>query len=301
MNHVFYEAAFSRRAPRRGFTLIELLVVIAIIAILAAILFPVFAQAREKARQVSCLSNFKQTGLALLMYAQDYDEQFPSGSQQIAGQPVDVNLDGQGWAGQVYPYSKSAPILKCPDDSTGTVGANGNIPTLSPVSMFYNINIPFGGGASAALNAPSSTVLLGEVTGVQANVTDSGERNPSNTAQYSASGDGLNILSSSFSTAVPAYRGVALYDTGVLGGYACPGVNQGGPPARDCTMYSKNLKGRHSDGAIYQMADGHAKYFKPGAISPGGNATGSDTPQDTTNFLAAGTSAGTFGATFSIQ
>jgi prepilin-type N-terminal cleavage/methylation domain-containing protein len=65
------------KRPRTGFTLIELLVVIAIIAILAAILFPVFAQAREKARQSGCLSNLKQIGTALMMYTQDYDEAFP--------------------------------------------------------------------------------------------------------------------------------------------------------------------------------------------------------------------------------
>src|SRR5947209_15517704 len=64
---------------KKGFTLIELLVVIAIIAILAAILFPVFARAREKSRQISCLSNLKNIGLATLMYAQDYDETFPTG------------------------------------------------------------------------------------------------------------------------------------------------------------------------------------------------------------------------------
>src|ERR671916_3232132 len=67
------------RTKRNGFTLIELLVVIAIIAILAAILFPVFAQAREKARQASCLSNVKQIGLAAMMYVQDYDETYPGG------------------------------------------------------------------------------------------------------------------------------------------------------------------------------------------------------------------------------
>ncbi|MFO8079838.1 MAG: prepilin-type N-terminal cleavage/methylation domain-containing protein, partial [Armatimonadota bacterium] len=70
---------------RRGFTLIELLVVIAIIAILAAILFPVFARAREKARQTSCLSNLKQLGLGMQMYAQDYDERFNLSQYQLPG------------------------------------------------------------------------------------------------------------------------------------------------------------------------------------------------------------------------
>jgi len=76
----------SRRS--RGFTLIELLVVIAIIAILAAILFPVFAQAREKARQTSCLSNEKQIGTAVIMYAQDYDEGMPAWSSYYASSPL---------------------------------------------------------------------------------------------------------------------------------------------------------------------------------------------------------------------
>ncbi|GIV21426.1 MAG: hypothetical protein KatS3mg023_3177 [Armatimonadota bacterium] len=78
---------------RHAFTLIELLVVIAIIAILAAILFPVFAQAREKARQTSCLSNFKQIGLSVRMYSQDYDEKFPMGTYPGA-RNWEVNPDG---------------------------------------------------------------------------------------------------------------------------------------------------------------------------------------------------------------
>ena len=81
-----------------GFTLIELIVVIAIIAILAAILFPVFAKVREKARQVSCLSNMKQLGLAFVQYSQDYDEVLPDGTQLTFGGNC-----GAGWAGQIYP------------------------------------------------------------------------------------------------------------------------------------------------------------------------------------------------------
>src|SRR5579871_2531261 len=102
---------------KRAFTLIELLVVIAIIAILAAILFPVFAQAREKARATSCLSNMKQVSLALLMYVQDYDENFPTGSR-FNPTTNNVYAIGLGWAGASLPYIKNTQILKCPDDST---------------------------------------------------------------------------------------------------------------------------------------------------------------------------------------
>ena len=93
---------------RNAFTLIELLVVIAIIAILAAILFPVFAQAREKARQVSCLSNVKQAGLAFNMYVQDYDEVTPS---------LGASRD---WWGLIYPYTKNTGIYLCPDRNEGS-------------------------------------------------------------------------------------------------------------------------------------------------------------------------------------
>ena len=96
----------SRR--RRGFTLIELLVVIAIIAILAAILFPVFSRAREKARQTSCLSNVKQLMLGVLMYAQDYDEKLPA--EVAAAVP---GSDG-GIVHQINPYVKNTQIWVCP-------------------------------------------------------------------------------------------------------------------------------------------------------------------------------------------
>src|SRR6266852_2791150 len=100
------------RRRREGFTLIELLVVIAIIAILAAILFPVFAQAREKARAASCLSNNKQIGLAVAMYLQDYDETYPP-----AVDPVTLLW----WENSVSPYIKGGNvggILTCPSASS---------------------------------------------------------------------------------------------------------------------------------------------------------------------------------------
>ncbi len=100
-----------------AFTLIELLVVIAIIAILAAILFPVFAQARAKARQAACLSNGKQIGTAMMMYVQDYDETYPVNNHTYAppgGSAKWIESHG-GWIGHLQPYVKNVEVFKCPD------------------------------------------------------------------------------------------------------------------------------------------------------------------------------------------
>src|SRR5438876_2199440 len=97
----------------RAFTLIELLVVIAIIAILAAILFPVFAQARDKARQATCLSNQKQFGLGLMMYVQDYDETYPIGLHAHN----DFLRQEAVWFKMVQPYLKNTAVFRCPSAS----------------------------------------------------------------------------------------------------------------------------------------------------------------------------------------
>lgn len=97
---------------RKGFTLIELLVVIAIIAILAAILFPVFAKAREKARQTSCLNNIKQMSTAVQQYVQDYDETFPA---------MNLDLSQDIWTVQLQPYLKNTQVLICPSNAPGVV------------------------------------------------------------------------------------------------------------------------------------------------------------------------------------
>jgi prepilin-type N-terminal cleavage/methylation domain-containing protein len=102
--------------PTRGFTLIELLVVIAIIAILAAILFPVFAKAREKARQTSCLSNLRQLGVSVLMYAQDYDEVYPQSYQDVTSGVGSASQIPLTWPNRIQPYIKSEQLHACRSD-----------------------------------------------------------------------------------------------------------------------------------------------------------------------------------------
>ena len=110
----------------RAFTLIELLVVIAIIAILAAILFPVFAQARNQARKATCISNHKQIALAVMMYIQDYDEQFPAWDWGKNAMNSWNLPEGSGWwMNQVMPYIKNFGLYNCPNDARSDADANG--------------------------------------------------------------------------------------------------------------------------------------------------------------------------------
>jgi len=148
---------------RRGFTLIELLVVIAIIAILAAILFPVFAKAREKARQSSCLSNIKQITLGALQYAQDYDERMVP---NFSYAPPGVNLFW--WYDMLQPYMKNTQLTLCPSTSSSP----GTYTTLRPAGfpnpalLCYAVNAMYvskGAGDGVSMGeivVPSTTIWI---------------------------------------------------------------------------------------------------------------------------------------------
>jgi prepilin-type N-terminal cleavage/methylation domain-containing protein/prepilin-type processing-associated H-X9-DG protein len=140
---------------RRGFTLIELLVVIAIIAILAAILFPVFAKAREKARQASCQSNLKQIAIAFQMYAQDYDETTVQASGGSDQRPL--------WTDALEPYTKNTQLLVCPSDANRVM--SGGYAPIQTVQTGYGIYCLHYGRALAAYSHPADTVIVSDATG----------------------------------------------------------------------------------------------------------------------------------------
>ncbi len=159
---------------RTGFTLIELLVVIAIIAILAAILFPVFARAREKARQSTCLSNAKQIGLGLLMYMQDYDECFVRTSAADMTAWAAAGNRHSVWYRAVMPYVKNNQLFICPSDGNRTsarwdsTGSTWNESTSAAgqwhFPLSYGVNHNFGGASLAQIQFPAETGMAFECT-----------------------------------------------------------------------------------------------------------------------------------------
>jgi prepilin-type N-terminal cleavage/methylation domain-containing protein/prepilin-type processing-associated H-X9-DG protein len=255
------------RVNRRGFTLIELLVVIAIIAILAAILFPVFAKAREKARQISCLSNEKQMGLAFMQYVQDYDDHFES-----------TDNWGQGWAELLWPYVKSKGAYVCPDDSR-----TPQYPwATDEISYVVNYDIadttntgnPAVGANLAQLAAPSTTVLLYEGSQTYAGYIGPGLSNafetggPGNFARLTAT----------------AWGGPTdLSETGDGSG------NWYEPPV-DITRHQAD--GASAGGVIYTgwlnflAADGHVKFLQASWCNRGGMVSVGQTSNN--EFLAVG-------------
>jgi len=227
------------RRRREGFTLIELLVVIAIIAILAAILFPVFAQAREKARAASCMSNNKQISLAFSMYKQDYDETYPP-----AVDPV-TNL---WWENAVSPYIKG-----------GNVGGILTCPSASSRAYAYSMNYSVSGASDATTTRPSDTILSAD--GAQAPMEASTDKTspayglpqaaPYFAYTYPGLGEGY------WSTA-PNFKSVKGDPNAVI------------DPTKEVNDDSNKSLGqfryRHNQGVNAAFADGHTKYQRQGKI-----------------------------------
>ncbi len=265
----------------RAFTLIELLVVIAIIVIIAAILFPVFTTARDKARQASCISNMKQLSLGFVQYSQDNDEAFPCGEYHcdaLCSTPnySYVTSNAAGWGGQIYPYVKSFQVFQCPSDATAPFSTNTN-PTQHGASYAYNALIgsscsasignigdistgaaasvcpgptyPYQGFNIAKMPIPGTVVLLDEVqgsnngaVGVAVDLPDEGYA-----ALYAANKD-------YYST--PASSG------GKNGFVWAVGIGIHNYPLQNYNAASStNGRGRHNGGANYAFADMHVKWL----------------------------------------
>lgn len=286
-----------------AFTLIELLIVIAIIMILAAVLFPVFETAREKSRQSACSSNLKQIGVAMLQYAQDYDEQLPCGNNSYQAPPVTNrnNSNFSGWAAQIYTYVKTTQVYACQDDqgTTETFGLDTHGIPYVPLSYAYNKAIPGGsyvglsggtwigvGPSLVKFTAPAVTVLICEIADAEADIAY-----PLETSDALANGsDGSgNFTGTSAPTA-----GGPFYATGRL---ACDTASSIGNTGS--AYYKLAKSGVHSGGSNYLMCDGHVKWLIGTAVSGGNSNCVPWGPQNVTSTNYSGCAYSAVGANLS--
>jgi len=248
MKNILMKNIPSERQPlrtRSAFTLIELLIVIAIIAILAAILFPVFGRARENARRSSCQSNLKQIGLVMLQYTQDYDETYP---MRVSGG------NDHGWVQIVYPYVKSDQIFQCPSESkAGVAGV-----------ALMNQNAYWGTGDGDNQTDYFYNKRMGSVWNGSANVGINIATVP-NVA--------LTIMSGDHKPANQQNSILPEYYSGSENGEDCAGIIGNGTSSLPCgrAALDQTAARRHLEGANYLFADGHVKFQKPTQIY--GNAT----------------------------
>lgn len=261
------------RTRSSGFTLIELLVVIAIIAILAAILFPVFAQAREKARAISCLSNTKQLGLGVMMYVEDYDETFPLGAFWNDASPFAQNFYLWSSSRTIQPYIKNLQIYRCPDDSFNTSGYSSiyaaGFPSniqLAPISYMGNALTPNMSGP-LTLNGQTLNNPQGIFTaGAYYNTGDA----PTTLAAVQAPSDIVMLIDGQ--NTVETWWGCGAYGNNEIDWcYGPANVTWSWEPASfilatpSSGLY--NAWRLHTGGANVAFADGHSKLQRPGDLN----------------------------------